>query len=174
MGKPVWIFSDCLKYNTVLRSRLSHVTQHSLPQKKAEKGDGQYIQILLKWQKNQTPVVYHDRTAMTFSDGCAIVVHIGHTIKAIFADEAENFIKMRLSQLYSFLRLHILRCTVCVIHLIGKVSWIYHTDQSEWFLSDVLAFRKNSAEKCLAFSSHETYHQKKTRLLETITVLLPE
>lgn len=57
--------------------------------------------------------------------------------------------------------------------LVGKVSWIYHTDQSACFLSDVV-FRKNSAGKCLAFSSHETCDQTKTCLLETITVLLPE
>jgi len=58
--------------------------------------------------------------------------------------------------------------------LVGNVSWIHHTDQCACFLSDVVVFWKNSAGKCLAFSSHETCNQTKTCLLETITVLLPE
>lgn len=75
----------------------------------------QEIQILANVTKNQAPVVYHNRTAMIFGDGCAIAEHIGLTIEAIFADEAENFINVRLSLLYSFLQLRILKCTVCVL-----------------------------------------------------------
>ena len=166
-------FSECLKYNTVLRSRLCHVTQHSLPQKKAEKGDERY-KYCQTWQRTR-PQLFTTIAQPWYS---VMAVRLWNTL--VSPSKLYLLTKQKISLTWDF------RCctlsfnfaywsALCASSVfVGKVSWIYHSDQSVCFLSDVVVFRKNSAGKCLAFSSHETCDQTKTCLLETITVLLPE
>lgn len=154
----------------LLRSRICHFTRHSLPQKKAEKGDSRY-KYCQTWQKNR-PQLF---TTIAQPWNSVMAVRLWNTLVA--PSKLYLLTKHKISLTWDF------RCCTLSFNfaywsalcassvLVGKfITRI----KAHVFLSDVVVFRKNSAGKCLAFSSHETCDQTKTCLLETITVLLPE